>query len=298
MSQSVISLEAWRESATFSTYQGYEIASWQSGQGDDKAQLLCIHGFPTASWDWHKLWPALTQRFSVHAIDMLGFGYSAKPKNYQYSIHDQADLQEHYLQERGIESAHLLAHDYGDSVAQELLGRFLDRQRTGQSGLMIQSVIFLNGGLFPEMHRARLVQKLLLSPLGPLLSKFVSKRNTDAGIASVFGPQTQPSTDELSAFWELMEHNGGHRIGHLLIRYMLDRKEHRDRWLQALQQSTVPLRLIDGVLDPVSGGHMADHYQQFVPGADVVRLDVGHYPQVEDAAGVLAACEKFWEKNQ
>ena len=37
----------------------------------------------------------------------------------------------------------------------------------------------LNGGLFPETHRARPVQKLLASPLGPLVGVFGTERVFD-----------------------------------------------------------------------------------------------------------------------
>lgn len=53
---------------------------------------------------------------------------------------------------------HVLAHDYGDSVAQELLARHYEGR------FHMASCVFLNGGLFPETHRPALVQKLLLSP--------------------------------------------------------------------------------------------------------------------------------------
>lgn len=290
----MITLNDWQSGALTWKFGEFDLAYWQSGNSDE--HLVCVHGFPTASWDWQKLWPGLTERFTVTAVDMLGFGFSDKPSNHNYSIHEQADLQEQFLVENGIHRFHILAHDYGDSVAQELVARFLDRQNSGAAGLEIQSVIFLNGGLFPEMHRARLIQKLLLSPLGPLLSQLVSKRSVDSGLAAVFGPDTQPNAAELDAFWQMMCHNNGQRLGHKLIRYMLDRKEHRERWLGALQQTVMPMRLIDGVLDPVSGGHLADYYQQVVPKADVIRLNVGHYPQVEDPAGVMAACNDFWNE--
>ena len=45
---------------------------------------------------------------------------------------------------------------------------------------------------------------------------------------------------------------------------MTDRITHRERWVGALQNSPVPLKVIDGALDPVSGMHMAEHYQKLV----------------------------------
>ena len=64
-----------------------------------------------------------------------------------------------------------------------------------------------------------------------------------------------------------------------------------------MQTTTVPLHLIDGPEDPVSGRHMAEYYQHFVPHADVVLLPgVGHYPQTEAPEATLRAYLAFREK--
>jgi len=92
----------------------------------DAPTLLLIHGFPTSSWDFSPIWQALTTHFNVIAPDLLGFGFSAKPVAYDYSILDQADLCEALLTRLGVNRFHILAHNYGDSVAQELLARAHD----------------------------------------------------------------------------------------------------------------------------------------------------------------------------
>ncbi len=288
-----MALYDWRSAGKTFAYNGHAIFYREQGQGP---ALLCIHGFPTASWDWHLLWPELTQRFRVIALDMIGFGYSAKPPTYPYSIRDQATIHEALLRELGIDFIHVLAHNYGDSVAQELLARYEQRRQASAAGIKIESVCFLNGGLFPEAHRARLIQKLLLSPVGSLLSRLSSARRFRRSLAAVFGPNTRPSDDELKAAWLLVTHNDGYKIAHRLIRYIPERREQRARWVGAMQQTKVPLRLIDGAADPVSGAHMAARYHELVPHADVVLLDgIGHYPQIEDPAGVLRAFLEFVE---
>lgn len=281
----------WRSAGKTFDYNGHPIFYRDEGQGP---ALLCIHGFPTASWDWHLLWPELTQRFRVIALDMIGFGFSAKPPGYTYTIRDQATIHEALLRELGVDFIHILAHDYGDSVAQELLARYEERRQASTAGIKIESVCLLNGGLFPEAHRARLIQKLLLTPLGPLLSRLSSERRFRRSFVAIFGPKTRPSDDELKAAWSLVAHNDGWRIAHKLIRYIPERRQQRARWVGALQQTRVPLRLIDGAADPVSGAHMADRYRELVPNPDVVLLDgIGHYPQIEDPAGVLRAFFEF-----
>lgn len=287
-------LEEWRRLGKTFSHRDHAIFYREDGEGE---ALLCIHGFPTASWDWHRLWPELRKRFRVVAPDMVGFGFSAKPVDYDYSIFDQATLHEELLASLRIDRCHVLAHDYGDTVAQEMLARFEERGRGAPPLPDLLSVCFLNGGLFPESHRARLVQRLLMTPLGPLLGRLTNERGFSRSLAAVFGPRTRPSREELREFWRLMAHAGGPRIVHKLIRYIEERRRFRDRWVGALRDARIPLRFINGPADPVSGGHMAERYREIVPLPDVVLLDeIGHYPQVEDPAGVLREYFSFRER--
>lgn len=253
--------------------------------------ILLIHGFPTSSWDWHPVWSSLRERYRLVAMDMLGFGFSDKPSAHRYSIHEQADLVEGLVRALGLERFHVLAHDYGDTVAQELLAR----QNAGQGVGQWLSVCFLNGGLFPETHRALLTQKLLLSPLGWLFNKLSGKRSFDRAFSRVFGPDTKPSAQELDDFWSLVTYNNGRHIFHNLITYMNDRKRHRERWVDAIRRSRVPVAMINGSVDPVSGAHMVARFEELdLPLAWLEQLEsIGHYPQVEAPGAVSDSYLKF-----
>ena len=105
--------ESWKETGQHFQYKNYPIFYQDSKVGEKV--LLCIHGFPTASWDWKSLWPELTKEFRVVTLDMIGFGLSAKPKNYNYSILDQANLCESFLKHLNISSFHIFSS--GSSLA-------------------------------------------------------------------------------------------------------------------------------------------------------------------------------------
>ena len=286
-------LPEWKAKGQYFSYKGHDIFYVEEGQGEP---LLLIHGFPTASWDWWQMWPDLARKYRVLAIDMIGFGFSAKPKKYPYSILDQADIHEAFLKEKGIEKAYIISHDYGDTVAQELLARCEDRKKSGEKGFQIERLCFLNGGLFPETHKALLIQKLLMSPIGPIIGNMLNRQKLGKNFKNIFGPGTQPTEEELDEFWELIMHNNGKAITHLLIRYMAERVEHRERWVGGMQQTSVPLRLIDGTFDPISGGHMADRYEEIIPNPDVVRLKgIGHFPLIEAPEDVLKYALEFME---
>ena len=144
-----------------------------SGQDYEHRRQWVVDRLAVKVGDWADVYsvnidrsPGLAARYQVIACDMLGFGDSAKPRGHAYSLLQQADLQQALLADLGIrEPVHVLAHDYGDSVAQELLARHYEGR------FHMASCVFLNGGLFPETHRPVLMQKLLLSPLGWLVAR-------------------------------------------------------------------------------------------------------------------------------
>ena len=110
-------LKAWKSAGQYFDYLGFQIFYRVDGPPLGEAPvLLLIHGYPFNTWDWAPIWPTITQRFTVIAPDMIGMGFSDKPVAYQYSVPDHADVHEALLAHLGVDKAHILAHDLGDSV--------------------------------------------------------------------------------------------------------------------------------------------------------------------------------------
>lgn len=281
--------EAWYSDGRTESFNDLSVFFKRSGTGES---IICIHGFPSSSWDFEPIWPALTERFDVIVHDLIGLGKSAKPDR-PISIGLQADIIEELAVRTGIHEAHILAHDLGDTIAQELLARQFEHS----SKIKWLSCVFLNGGIFPETHRALFVQKLLLSPLGPLAAKFMTEKSMKKRLAGVFSKAHPPTDDFLNETWKLTSENGGISILPRLIRYIDERKIHRERWVTPIINSVVPIRLINGIEDPVSGKHAADRFAELVPNADVVLLEnTGHYPHLENPDLVLKAFFEFHNK--
>ncbi len=283
----VMDFNTWNSDELFFSYAEHRIAYHRGGAGEP---LLLVHGFPTSSWDWHGVWRELTARYDVLAVDMIGFGRSDKPQGYGYSLFDQADLVTAFLAAKGISAVHILAHDYGDTVVQELLAR----QNEAKLPFKIVSVALLNGGIIPGKHRPRLMQTLLISPVGSFVGRMMSYKRFASSFSDIFGTFTRPTEQELREYWEHIRYNQGPRVVHLLIRYMKERKENYDRWVGVLGRPGVPLVLIFGGVDPISGIHMSDAFRLENPGAPVYVLKgIGHYPQLEAANQVLEAYGEF-----
>jgi pimeloyl-ACP methyl ester carboxylesterase len=245
-----------------------------------------LHGFPSSSHDWARLAPGLARDHALLMPDFLGFGASDKPADHVYSLLEQADLVEALWAHDGVSTTRLVGHDYAVSVVQELLAR----RAEGRLSVEIEDVHLLNGGVYPDLHRAQPTQLALLDPeQGPQLSAMLNESLIVAGLAPTFAPEYDAAAD-CASMWRAISRDDGQRISHLLIAYIPDRQQHAQRWVGALESTDVPLAFSWGMLDPVSGAHMAQRIRERLPNAPFRALDdVCHWPPLEAAGRVLAA---------
>lgn len=284
-------LEQWKSKGNYFTYRNYSVFFNREGNGNC---LLILHGYPYSSFDFKEVWPALTTKYHVIVPDMLGMGFSDKPTDYFYSFDDYADMYTALLQHVNISEVHILAHDLGNSIAQELIAR--DQER--KNPFVIKSIAFLNGGLFADVYKPRLIQRVLSQspkPIGKLLSKLMSKKSVDKATAEVFGAETKPSEELLRDFWDILNYNDGKSIAYLIGRLIFAKVKYQDRWISAMQKISTPMCFINGPSDPNSGIHMAKRYQELIPNSNVILLskNIGHWPQLEAPEQVLSAYDKF-----
>src|SRR5829696_2132896 len=97
--------------------------------GDPKAPaLVLIHGFASSTLVWSKVFLRLAEAgYRVIAVDMLGYGYSAKPRNGEYTIAGQAKLLMRLLDYLGIKRAIFVGSSYGGAVAATCALDYADR---------------------------------------------------------------------------------------------------------------------------------------------------------------------------
>ncbi|MFI1396168.1 alpha/beta fold hydrolase [Streptomyces sp. NPDC020681] len=172
------------------------------------------------------------------------------------------------------------------SVGQELLARGPAR---------ITRMAWLNGGLYPDLHRPVPIQRLLHGPLGPLLAPLTTERRFAATLRAVLG---RPIHDEdVRDLWAAASRANGHRLAPRLLRYIDERRRHAARWTSALEGFPGPTLFVWGPADPISGAHVLTRIRARMPEAQVMELagppSVGHYPQLEDPETVAAALTGF-----
>ena len=275
-------LHTWMATGRFANVDGVEVWYQVSGRGP---WLVCFHGFPTSSWDWHRLLPLLRHHHRVLVFDFPGHGLSSKPPARGYSILRQLDAAEALLAMLHVREFHLLAHDMGDTVACELMHRL----EQGDARLRPLTVTLLNGGIYTELHQPLLTQKLLRTPVvGELTARLSSWRVFRHQYPRVYAEPESFDVNHYREQWGLILHNGGRRTLAKVACYMRERDRYRDRWLEPLHRLRLPLKLIWGRDDPIAVHAIAAKLAVENPLAELVTLDgVGHYPQLESPARVV-----------
>jgi pimeloyl-ACP methyl ester carboxylesterase len=278
----------WRDSGRITRVDDVDIFYRTFGAEDETLPWrVCFHGFPTTSWDWHTLLPFLRQTHRVLVFDFPGYGLSGKPAGRKYSLGRQLDAAEALMDKLGIGAFDLLAHDMGNSVACELLRR----REQGGYRFGLESLTLLNGGIYMELHRALLTQKLLRTPIiGALTGRLTSRRLFLAQYPRVYAHPDRFDAAHYQAQWSLLIHNGGRRTLHRIAGYMRERRRMGEAWTGPLHRLERPLTVIWGRQDPIAVYDIALRLAAQNPAATLVTLDdVGHYPQLEAPERVARA---------
>lgn len=272
----------WQAGGSFATIGTHRYFVRRGGSGP---VLLLLHGYPVGSYDWHAIWPHLQAHFTLIAPDMLGHGFSDKPPNGDYSVQAHAALHDALLMQLGVAECHIVAFDLGVSVAQEMLARRLEQPQ--RSWPRIKSLVLLNGGLCPKAYQPRLIQRLLVSPMGGWIAARVNQHLFEKPISRMYGDTPAPSKELLEDFWAFVNLGNGRQVAHRVGAFWKSRMAHSERLIGALLHSGVRLRLINGAADPNSGAHMVRAFLQHQPQADVVSLKtLGHWPHIQDPVTV------------
>lgn len=284
-------LSSWKSRGKQFKYNDYEIFYINEGKGEP---LLILHGYPYSSFEWTYIWPHLTASYQVIIPDLLGMGFSDKPEKHRYSYEEHAEIINRLLVILKIKECHILSHDLGVSITQELIAR----NNESENHFSILSTAFLNGGLFTDAYKPRMIQRLLSqSPdlVGKIISRFLPRNKVEKTIKSLFGPQTQPGTQFFNIQWEVLNYKKGKTITYLIGRLIFDKKKYQERWITAMQVSAVPMCFINGPFDPNSGLQMVKRYQELIPDPLIYLLadNIGHWPQIEDPEGVFRSYQNF-----
>jgi len=101
---------------------GSTMAYREAGGGEAPVALF-LHGNPTSSYLWRDILPIVAPVAHCIAPDLIGFGQSGKP-DIEYRFFDHVRYLDAFLDNAGISSAYVVAHDWGTALAFHLAARW------------------------------------------------------------------------------------------------------------------------------------------------------------------------------
>ena len=253
--------------------------------------LVCVHGFPTSSVDYHGLARELGSEFDIYVLDFPGYGLSGKPPHpYVYSLYDDARLLVHAITAVWqLRDFRMITHDRGSSVGMIALGLLDD------IGVTPLDVFLTNANIFLPLANLTAFQVALLDEnTGRATAAATTPQMLAAGLgATTFMPRRTPQDPEIAALAQCFAHADGIQVLPDTVKYLHERAADETGWLQRLSTIAVDTTMIWGLHDGVAPLRVANHVWQtyvkpkpgrnrywVVPGAD-------HYVQC-DTPGEIA----------
>ena len=248
-------------------------------QSKDQETLVILHGYPTSSFDYHKVLQELSKKYRVIIHDHLGFGFSEKPLDYSYSLIEQADIVLQLWKQLDLKKVTLLAHDYGTSVATEILAR----HNKQQIDLQIDKLILSNGSAHIELSKLRLIQKLLKSKItGKWVAKLTNFPIFKKNMRNIYFDKAKASDEELKEMWFQLENNEGRKVIHQLTNYINERYYFWHRWIGALKETQIPTKIIWAKNDPIAIPKIAELLHEEIPDNKLFWMEnCGHFLMLE-----------------
>ena len=273
------------------SYAGHPVHAIAAAPAEPEGPaILLVHGFGASTDHWRHNIPVLAQRHEVHAIDLLGFGRSAKPAELAYGGPLWRDQLAAYVSERigrptvlvgnslGGFSALAAGAALGDQAAGVVLlnaaGPFSDEQappkgwgaitRQTIAGALLKSPV-LQRLLFENLRRPATIRRTLNQV-------YLDKTNVDeALVEAIRRPSLDPGA--FGVFRTVFDIPRGQPLDELFA------------------QLTCPLLLLWGIRDPwINAVGRRASFQRHAPaGTREVVLEAGHCPHDEVPDQVNAA---------
>ena len=273
------------------TLHRHEIAYRTAGSGP---VLLLVHGMAGSSATWQHVIPALAERYTVVAPDLLGHGESAKPRG-DYSLGAHASLLRDLLNVLGHERATCIGQSLGGGIVLQFAYQFPERCE--------RIVLVGSGGLGTEVN---LILRALTAPFAESLFSLVCSaplRDAAARFGSLLGHRgirLSPAGQEMWRSYASLADEPGRRAFFRTLRSVVDLRGQAvhagDRLYLAAHMPTL---IIWGDHDPFIPHHHGSTTHAAIPGS---RLEIfpgaGHYPHCEDPARFVTVVRNFIESTE
>jgi haloalkane dehalogenase len=249
--------------------------AWEDG---DPA-ALALHGYPTSSYLWRNVLPAIAKAgYRALAPDLPGFGDS--PPNLPGTWERQVENVERFRRALGLGQAALIVHDWGG-----LIGLRWACDHPG----VASALVITDTGFFPEGKWHGLAKSLKTEGEGEQLVENMTRELFAGGVRQV--SPTMPD-DAIDEFWKA--YGDEQRRQAQLDLYRSGDFAKLEPYRGKLAALGVPTLMIWGAQDqfaPVAGGH---RFEKEIPGSRLVVLeDAGHFLMEDEPERVAGEIRDF-----
>jgi pimeloyl-ACP methyl ester carboxylesterase len=267
----------------FADVDGVRVHYQESGPATG-APLILIHGFASSTLVWSKVFLELAAKgFRVIAPDLLGYGYSAKPRNFHYTIGAQARMVDRLLEKLALDRATIVGSSYGGAIAATLA---LDYPKRVEKLVLV-------GAVTNNKPTKYLLMRLFGSPLiGDIVSPFLlsSRRLLKRRMRKVYDRHSWVLDDSrVEARHQPLRTAATHRA---IIRTV--RHWDADRIQREAHLITQPTLLLWGDNDSEVPVHNGEQLRDAIRNARLILFrDCGHLPHEEFPKGFTEVVSNF-----
>lgn len=270
----------------YATVDGHRLFFREAGDPAAPAVVL-LHGFPTSSYMFRKLLPALADRYRVIAPDHLGFGLSDAPPatEFEYTFDALTDLTAALLRTLDVRRYALYVQDYGAPIG----WRLALRDPSAITAIVTQNGNGYEAGFVEDFWATvRSYQNEQTAEAEAAVRQFLTLDATRWQYVTGVPDETLVDPESWHHDYALISRPGNDLVQLALFRDYATNAPMYPRLHEYFRASRVPLLAVWGRGDEIFGPAGAEAFADDLPEAEIHLLDGGHF-LLESAGDEVAA---------
>lgn len=259
----------------YATIEGHRLFFREAGNREAPAVVL-LHGFPTSSYMFRQLIPALAGRYRVIAPDHLGFGLSAAPpvEEFDYTFDALTELTAGLLRELGIDKYAMYVQDYGAPIG----WRLALRDPAAITAIISQNGNGYDAGFVDSFWKVVWAYQREQTPDNEAaVRQFLTLDATRWQYLTGVADETLVDPESWCHDYALISRPGNDQVQLKLFRDYATNPPLYPQLHEYFRATNVPLLAVWGRGDEIFGPGGALAFADDLPGAEIHLLDGGHF---------------------